>query len=169
MLSIYETVSRTLEKYKNENEDFHKGVKTVMGLFEIGIRKSTQFNLALKVRELEKQLNKQKTVIENQRKEINLKANKIFELSLISGQPTKEFRTFEIPIGETKEIIEIVTNMDVEMMQTCLYNFHKRHKFKRYDEAKSKLLMFINSKNHLGFFAYKSEKVFKKEHLNKRK
>ena len=140
-----------------------------MQLFEIGIRKSNQFNAALKVRELEIENKKQRATISHLQNEITNKQDKLLELTLISGLPLNKFITYTIPVSGHSQTIEIVTNMDIETMQACLFNFEARHSYKRPDEAKSKLLTYINSKKHSGFYAYKDYKTYRKEHLNKKK
>lgn len=170
MLKIYETVAGVLNKeYSNTTEEFKKGTELTLKLFEIGIRRSNRFNAALKVRELEIENKKQKATIEQLHKEIANKQEKLFEMTLISGLPLQKFVTYTIPVKGHHQMIEIVTNMDNETMQACLYNFSSRHSYKRPDEAKSKLLTYINSKKHMGFYAYKDWKTYKKEHLNKKK
>lgn len=163
MLSIYETIYRTIEKnFKNKPPEFKEGAETVLTLFEIAIKKANWFNNAITVRELRKQNLKQKSTIDQLQKEIANKADKIFELSLVSGQPSEHFQLYDIPVLDTT--FEIVTNMDLETFKVCLFNFEQKHSFKRADEAKSKLLTFINSKRHIGYYAYKSLKVYKKDH-----
>lgn len=170
MLKIYETVARVLKtEYPNPTKEFKEGAEVTLKLFEIGIRKSNQFNAALQVKELEIENKKQKATITQLQKEIANKQEQLFEMTLISGLPLQKFITYSIPVEGHSQMIEIVTNMDNETMQACLYNFSARHSYKRPDEAKSKLLTYINSKKHAGFYAYKDWKTYKKEHLNKKK
>lgn len=169
MLKIYETVVRVLQdKYSNQSQDFKKGAKTAMNLIEVGIRKSNQFNLALQVKDLLEERRKLKTTIDNLRKEISIKEDKLFESSLVSSTPLRDFKEYEIPVKGHKQKIYIVTNMDYGTLSFCLLNFSQRHSYNRPDEAKSKLLTFINSKKHLGFIAFKDNKTYKKEYLNKK-
>lgn len=169
MLKIYETVARLLYKqFPNPSEEFRNGAEFVLKMFEIGIRTSTRFNSALRVKELEIEVDKQKATIEQLRREIANKQDRLLELSLISGVPLTKFITYTIPVKGHKPF-DIVTNMDEETIQACLFNFNARHTYKRPDEAKFKLIAYINSKKHYGFHAYKDWKTFRKEHLKKQK
>ena len=170
MLKIYETVVGVLKKeYSKESEAFKKGAETTLKLFEIGIRTSNHFNKAIQLRELEIENRKQKSTIEHLQREVSNKKEKLFEMTLISGVPLDRPITYTIPVGGHSQTIEIITNMDSETMQACLFNFNARHTYKRPDEAKSKLLTYINNKKHYGFYAYKDLKTYKKEHLNRKK
>jgi hypothetical protein len=166
MLSIYERVRAVLLKnYNEESEEFKKGVQLAMSLIEIGIKKSFHYNQALRVKELEEITKKQKAGIRSLNKEIANLRSRLNDTSLVSGVPTEEFG--EINIGTSVGEFSVVTNMTDETMMACLINFEARNTFNRVDEAKSKLLTYINSKNYAGFYAYKDWKAYRRSRRNK--
>jgi hypothetical protein len=68
MLKTLDTVKRLLhDNYQNESEDFIRGYKLCYDLFEIGIKKNPQYNLALRIHTAEKEIEKTKKELEAER------------------------------------------------------------------------------------------------------
>lgn len=167
MLKIYETVRSVMVRhYRKESIEFKRGASVAMKLFETGIKKSETFNQAIKIKELEKEIQLLKIAVREKTYLIEELREKLINTSLISGVPAKKFQEYIIPITDLGTF-NIVTNIDSPTLTFCIYEFVQKHQFKRIDEAKSKLLVFINNKNHLGFYAYKDLKSYKKQHNEK--
>lgn len=159
MFKIYITVKRLLVKnYSEESEEFKKGWKKACEFLMLGIKKSTQYNLSLLNRELEDRIKSLEKTIAKQRNEISALHEKLDDKSLVNVKPEKEYRTFVVE-DENGEF-EIITNMSKDSFEWCLFNFRLKNTYKRLDECKSKLLMYINNKNALGFKAFKDRKAY---------
>lgn len=160
MIKIFETVNKLKVKIEDKGGLYLEGFQTCLNYFELGIKKSTQFNLNLKIRDLEK---------ENQDLKESLRAYKEKRRNIehfIDNNPfslnvTDIYKPFIIQTVYGN--FEIVTNMNTDTMYKCLINFGLRYGYSTSEEAKSKLLQYINSKNFAGFEAFKDIKSYNRK------
>lgn len=162
MIKIYYTVEEIFKKeYVNHSKEFREGFSHALRLFRIGFEKRTDFNKSVKIHEQEIEIKELRKVIRQLDEKIIKMAETIEKTSLISGLPLNVFHEFFVDSGVGS--FKIVTNMDRDTINACLINFAARTQFKQVDEAKSKLIQYINSKSVMGFKAYKDKSIAIKE------
>jgi hypothetical protein len=162
ILKVYYTVEELFNtKFANHSPQFKKGFEKCLLLFHIGLKRRTDYNLAIKNVELEKEVKELKKVVKRKYEKLRDMEHDMQNISMISGIPTEDFRIvlIETDLGN----FSIVVNMDQNTLNACLVNFALRYTFKTVDEGKSKLLKYINNKNDYGFRAFKDENVAIKE------
>ena len=118
----------------------------------------------------EEALDNEKEVLELQKESKN-KSREIFRLkkvigekSIVSQGPTQYFKEHKVIIKDG-HFFTIITNMKEETFKNMCSNFSGRYDWKDAEEAKSKMLQYINDKHSLGFKAYKDEKTALKDNV----
>lgn len=172
MLKIYEILVRILKKeYSGASPSFKAGFKKCLTLLLIGIKKNPSYNQSLRVRELERELKDSKKKIRDQNTRIAILIKKLGAKTLIDSSPDTVFYFHRIYLhkkdGENSPSFGIVVNMNIDSLGICLFNFKSMNVYESEDDAKAKLLHFINTKNYLGYKAYKSIDQAIKEGVNK--
>lgn len=159
MFTIYNTIKQMLvRQFSDETDEFKRGYSKAVHLLLIGIKRTTLYNYALRCHELEKELNSLKKENNNQRNEIKSLIDKLANKSLLQMKPLEVFNIFPVDTGAG--YFEIIVNMDKDSFNFCLINFLTRHQYNSFDECKSKLLAFINSRSSQGFRAFKDKKAY---------
>lgn len=162
MLKIFETVEKLAKNHLvGKSEEFIRGFYNCLDFFLIGIKSNESFNRELKIRELEKEIKDQLERIRLLEKRDRKSQEVLNSKSIIDKSPSFTFYTY--PVQTRFGLFRIVTNLNKDFFYACLLNFSLKNHYESPEEAKTKLLCFINSKNFIGFSAYKDFKTFLKE------
>ena len=162
MIDIFNTVESLYKRnYREENEEFKRGFERALALLEVGIYKSTRYNIGVENKTLKEDLKERDKTIRFLNKKLEVVQNKLSKKILVSGTPLDYFKEYEVESSVGK--ITLLTNMDKETFEFCCINFSTRYKYKVLDECKSKLLQYINSYKSKGFRAFKNRDVAIKE------
>lgn len=164
VLNVYKRILLLYrDNYLKSSGDFKKGFTTCLELFKIGIKKEEQYNLNLRVYELEQLNHAKDVVIRKQRQEVLSLRKQVSSTSFISGMPLDVHKYYEIGNIVKEDGIKLVVNMDKETFLMFWRDFTSRYKWTQVDECKSKLISFINRYESQGFKAYKDIKTAQKE------
>lgn len=160
MFKVIKVVSDVFRKhYLKSSPDFQEGFKTAIRLFVIGYENSTQYNWHFEAYKLKKENEELKGIIKVQKEQLKSKSKILNEVTLFNASPAKEYKEYIVDYG-SRGSFNIITNMTREDFDFCLYNFNIKKSFNRIDEAKSKLLLYINSQNSLGYRAFKNKNSY---------
>ncbi len=162
MIEIFNKVEAILkEHYKDCSEEFGKGASVTLGLFETGIMKNPQYNLALHNKTLKDELKEKDKTIRNLNHKLQLIAKQAKDELLVDVTPHDKFCEYKVetPLGQ----FSMVTNMLTDTFRLCATVFAYKYEYHSADECKSKILQYINSFSAKGFRAYKSRDIARKE------
>lgn len=167
MFKVLKVVNGIFKRnYLHKSPEFQEGFKTALRLLEIGLENSTQHNWYLRSKEMHEELSHVKKANRQLQYRLDEKVKALDEITLFNVKPASQFYNYLVDCGDVGTF-EILCNLDKDTFNLCLSNFVVRYTFKKTDEAKSKLLSYINYRNNLGFYAFKNSKVLK-EFLNGR-
>lgn len=161
MINIYGRVSQAFDLITNKTEEYKKGFQDCLLLFKYGISTHVQFSNLVKIHELEKINHTQRKEIKKLHAELTAIREKSDLKLLLSVQPLEVYHRYLVnsKVGS----FEVVVNMDNNSFNICLTSFSITHSYENIEQAKSKLLQFINLKNGQGYKAYKNAKEAIKE------
>lgn len=160
MIKVIRVITQVFRKhYLEHSPEFQEGFKTAIRLITIGFENSTQYNWHFEADKLIKENKELKKIIQSQKQQLEVKIKALDEVSLFSSSPSKTYKEYLVDCEE-KGSFTVITNMDSELFSVLLYNFGIRYSYKKSDEAKSKLLSYINSKNNVGYYAFKDKKSY---------
>lgn len=161
MIDIYGKVVGVYDSLENKPDNYMKGFRDCLYVLKYAIKTHTQYKTDTKIHELEK-LKKENA---KEIKKLLLELNAIREKSnlklLLTVQPLDIYHSFLVKskVGS----FEVVVNMDKGSFDVCLTSFSITHDYINIEQAKSKLIQFINLKNGQGYKAYKNVKEAIKE------
>lgn len=169
MLLIYYTLESAFKReYTKRSKDFQKGYLECLRLLEIGMNKNPSFNAHVENDQLKKDIQ----LLRKSEKEKDWLfrdlQKKLQDKSLVAKPPVRNFRVYEVelvnPLGNN-DYFTIVANLQEETFKNMVANFSGRFTWTDTQDAKAKMLTYINSKTAQGFKAYKDEKTAIKDEV----